>query len=128
MVISSLFFRQFRQRLARLVTQTGIEIREHEASTETVVVTRAIPVIDAVLRRRCGDSAGARSMLDDLRGEVLVRLLRRLAPGINAPVGSLIVPVMVPRSDWPNSAMAESISRRVATQTRKTTSNFMVPL
>ena len=45
---------------------------------ESVVVDRAIPVIDTVLRRRCRDWAAGRSMLDDLRGEAVVRLLRRL--------------------------------------------------
>jgi hypothetical protein len=33
---------------------------------------------------------------------------------------------MVPRSDWPNNAIDESIKKRVATETRTATDNFMV--
>jgi len=52
--------------------------RQRDSIVESVVVDRAIPVIDTVLRRRCRDWAAGRGMLDDLRGEVVVRLLRRL--------------------------------------------------
>src|SRR5436189_1684413 len=43
-----------------------------------MVVVRALPVIDTVIRRRCRDWAGGRGMLDDLRAEVVVRLLGRM--------------------------------------------------
>ncbi|HEY6139092.1 MAG TPA: hypothetical protein VI670_15120, partial [Thermoanaerobaculia bacterium] len=42
------------------------------------MVDRALVVIDAVLRRRCRNWAAGRGALDDLRGEIVVRLLRRL--------------------------------------------------
>jgi DNA-directed RNA polymerase specialized sigma24 family protein len=46
---------------------------------ESDVVGRALPVIDTVLRRRCRRWAGGREMFDDLRGEVVLRLLSRLS-------------------------------------------------
>lgn len=49
-----------------------------DSAIESVVVDRAIPVIDAVLRRRCRGWAAARNMFDDLHGEAVVRVLRRL--------------------------------------------------
>src|ERR1051326_5151016 len=49
-----------------------------DSSIESVVVDRAMPVIDAVLRRRCRGWAGGRNLFDDLRGEAVLRVLRRL--------------------------------------------------
>lgn len=48
------------------------------SAIDSVVVDRAIPVIDAVLRRRCRGWTAARNMFDDLHGEAVVRVLRRL--------------------------------------------------
>jgi len=71
-VISSLVFRPNCQPLVH--TQSG----EDDSALESVVVDRAIPVIDRILRRRCRDWAGGLDVLNDLRAEVLVRLLTRL--------------------------------------------------
>src|ERR1035438_10366738 len=48
-----------------------------------------------------------------------------LALGTVAPELSWTTPVIVPRSDWPNSDPAGTIKRRAATETRATTDSFM---
>src|SRR5207253_1918311 len=71
-VISGLVLRPSCQPLVH--TQPG----EDDSAVESVVVDRAIPVIDRILRRRCRDWTGGLDVLNDLRAEVLVRLLTRL--------------------------------------------------
>lgn len=57
---------------------TVIQSPSRDSTTEAAVVDRAMPVIEMVIRRRCSDWPAGLELRDDLRAEVIVRLLRRL--------------------------------------------------
>ena len=48
--------------------------------------------------------------------------------GTPAPLGSVTMPEIVPRSDWANKIVPDRQSRKVATMTRTASDSFMVPL
>jgi RNA polymerase sigma factor (sigma-70 family) len=51
---------------------------ESEQSLDRLVTEHALPVIDSVVRRRCQSWSDVASIGDDVRGEVVIHLLRRL--------------------------------------------------
>jgi hypothetical protein len=56
-------------------------------SADTLLVDRALPVIDTVVRRRCRHWKMANDLRDDVRAEVMVRLVKRLRDSESAPIG-----------------------------------------
>ena len=61
--------------LAKIV---GAPTPDSERSLERLLTDHALPVIDSVVRRRCRSWNDFASVGDDVRGEVILHLLRRL--------------------------------------------------
>ncbi|MFL6248393.1 MAG: hypothetical protein ACJ74H_20385 [Thermoanaerobaculia bacterium] len=56
---------------------------------EDGVVARAVPVIDTVIRRRCRYWRVTNDLAEDIRGEALVRLMKRLRDPESGPIGGI---------------------------------------
>lgn len=59
-----------------------------DSSSDTLLFERALPVIDTVVRRRCRHWNIANDLREDVRAEVLMRLVKRLRDAESAPIGA----------------------------------------
>jgi len=59
-----------------------------DCASDVQMVDRAVPVIDAVIRRRCRYWRMANDVREDVRSEVFVRLVKRLRDEESEPIGA----------------------------------------